>query len=117
MPSRSRKPDSKARSTSTRSSMTHVSMSGFRAGECDLVIIATPVHAAREWFERLEANGYDGVITDVASTKAVITGYSDEVLSRPDLYLPGHPMAGSEANGLRCRARRPLPGCLLDSLP
>lgn len=71
----------------------------FSSGECDLVIIATPVHAARKWFERLEADGYDGIITDVASTKAVITGYSDEVLSRPDLYLPGHPMAGSEANG------------------
>ena len=69
------------------------------SGECDLVIIATPVHAAREWFERLEADGYDGVITDVASTKAVITGYSDEMLSHPDRYLPGHPMAGSEANG------------------
>ncbi len=69
------------------------------SGACDLVIIATPVHAARQWFERLEACGYDGIITDVASTKAVITGYADEVLSRPDLYLPGHPMAGSEANG------------------
>ena len=69
------------------------------SGECDLVIIATPVHAARDWFERLEACGYDGVITDVASTKAVITGYADDILSHPDRYLPGHPMAGSEANG------------------
>ena len=69
------------------------------SGECDLVIIATPVHAARDWFERLEACGYDGVITDVASTKAVITGYADGILSHPDRYLPGHPMAGSEANG------------------
>lgn len=69
------------------------------AGSCDLVIIATPVRAARMWFERMERCGYDGIITDVASTKAVITELADEILSKPELYLPGHPMAGSEANG------------------
>ena len=69
------------------------------AGGSDLVIIATPVHAAREWFERLEAGRYDGVITDVASTKSVIAAMADEVLSDTSRYLPGHPMAGSEANG------------------
>lgn len=69
------------------------------AGGSDLVVIATPVSAARYWFERIEACGYDGVITDVASTKAVITGIAQTTLSRPNRYLPGHPMAGSEANG------------------
>ena len=68
-------------------------------GASDLVIIATPVSAAREWFERLEACRYDGIITDVASTKTVITRIADEVLSDPTRYLPGHPMAGSEVNG------------------
>lgn len=68
-------------------------------GASDLVIIATPVSAAREWFERLEACHYDGIITDVASTKTVITRIADEVLSDPTRYLPGHPMAGSEVNG------------------
>lgn len=68
-------------------------------GEVDLVIVATPVRAAREWFERIEASGYDGIITDVASTKSVITDMADEVLSDPSRYLPGHPMAGSEATG------------------
>lgn len=68
-------------------------------GASDLVIIATPVSAAREWFERLEACRYDGIITDVASTKTVITKIADEVLSDPTRYLPGHPMAGSEVNG------------------
>ena len=33
-------------------------------GNADLVIIATPVSAAREWFERVERCGYDGIITD-----------------------------------------------------
>lgn len=68
-------------------------------GASDLVIIATPVSAAREWFERLEARHFDGFITDVASTKTVITKIADEVLSDPTRYLPGHPMAGSEVNG------------------
>lgn len=68
-------------------------------GASDLVIIATPVSAAREWFERLEACHYDGIITDVASTKTVVTRIADEVLSDPTRYLPGHPMAGSEVNG------------------
>ena len=68
-------------------------------GASDLVIIATPVSAAREWFERLEARNFDGIITDVASTKTVITKIADEVLSDPTRYLPGHPMAGSEVNG------------------
>ncbi len=68
-------------------------------GASDLVIIATPVSAAREWFERLESCRYDGIITDVASTKTVITRIAGEVLSDPTRYLPGHPMAGSEVNG------------------
>ncbi|MGI6032632.1 MAG: prephenate dehydrogenase/arogenate dehydrogenase family protein [Coriobacteriales bacterium] len=68
-------------------------------GGCDLVIIATPVFAARSWFERLERNGYEGAITDVASTKKVICSIADEVLTDKSRYLPGHPMAGSEASG------------------
>ena len=69
------------------------------AGACDLVIIATPVYAARDWFERIEGFGYDGIITDVASTKTLICEIAEEVLSDSSRYLPGHPMAGSEANG------------------
>ena len=68
-------------------------------GGSDLVIIATPVCAARGWFERLQASGYDGVITDVASTKGVITQVASEVLADGTRYLPGHPMAGSEVSG------------------
>lgn len=68
-------------------------------GGADLVVIATPVSAAREWFERLASCGYDGVVTDVASTKGVICEIARETLPDMGMYLPGHPMAGSEANG------------------
>jgi prephenate dehydrogenase len=66
----------------------------------DLVILAIPVLSAEEWFERIEASGYRGAITDVASTKGVLTALSRRVLSEPSRYIPGHPMAGSEVNGI-----------------
>ncbi|MCL1846772.1 MAG: prephenate dehydrogenase/arogenate dehydrogenase family protein [Coriobacteriia bacterium] len=66
----------------------------------DLVVLATPVSGAEEWFERLETSGYTGAITDVASTKGVLTGLAQRILSQPERYIPGHPMAGSEVNGI-----------------
>lgn len=69
------------------------------AGGSDLVILAIPVFAAREWFARLHTAGFDGVVTDTASTKSVITQIAAEELGDISRYLPGHPMAGSEVNG------------------
>ena len=66
----------------------------------DLVIIATPVSASRDIFARIEASGYAGTVTDVSSTKRVIVGYAEEELSDTARFIPGHPMAGSEVNGL-----------------
>jgi prephenate dehydrogenase len=70
------------------------------AAPSDLVILATPVDAAGEWLQRIEAAGYAGVLTDVASTKGQLTGQAAEILSHPERYIPGHPMAGSEVNGI-----------------
>jgi prephenate dehydrogenase len=66
----------------------------------DLVVLAVPVSGAGEWLERIEASGYRGAITDVASTKGVLTALSQRVLSEPSRYIPSHPMAGSEVNGI-----------------
>ncbi len=68
-------------------------------GFADLVVLAIPVFAAREWFSRLREAGFDGIVTDTASTKKVITKIASEELGDASLYLPGHPMAGSEVNG------------------
>lgn len=68
-------------------------------GAADLAVLAIPVFAAREWFARLAASGFDGIITDTASTKAVVTQIASEELGDTSSYLPGHPMAGSEVNG------------------
>lgn len=69
------------------------------AGGSDLIILAIPVFAAREWFARLHAAAFDGIVTDTASTKSVITKIAAEELGDISRYLPGHPMAGSEVNG------------------
>ena len=67
----------------------------------DLVIIATPVSGARMWLERLEAGGYEGILTDTASTKNVVCELAAETISFMDRYIPGHPMAGSEMSGIK----------------
>ncbi|MDR1014471.1 MAG: prephenate dehydrogenase/arogenate dehydrogenase family protein [Coriobacteriales bacterium] len=68
--------------------------------ETGLVILAVPVSGVGKWFERIEASGYQGAITDVASTKGVLAALASRILSRPARYVPGHPMAGSEVNGI-----------------
>ncbi len=67
---------------------------------CDLFVIATPASASREYFASLESCGFRGLITDTASTKSLISSYARSELSHPERYIPGHPMAGSEVNGI-----------------
>ena len=67
---------------------------------CDLVLISTPVGAAEQYFRNLAEWGYEGIVTDSASTKARIVEMAARVLPHPENYVPGHPMAGSEKNGI-----------------
>ena len=67
---------------------------------CDLVVLATPVGAAERYFEDLARRDYRGIVTDTASTKARITALAERVLPHPENFVPGHPMAGSEVNGI-----------------
>lgn len=67
---------------------------------CDLVVLATPVDAAERYFEDLARWDYRGIVTDTASTKARITALAERVLPHPENFVPGHPMAGSEVNGI-----------------
>lgn len=66
----------------------------------DLVIIATPVSASSKIFSLIEQSRYKGTITDVSSTKGVIVGNAHDCLTDTERFIPGHPMAGSEVNGL-----------------
>lgn len=61
----------------------------------DIIIIATPVLAAREIFVDIAPHLKSGaVVTDVSSTKAQILGWADELLPRTVSFIGGHPMAG-----------------------
>lgn len=72
----------------------------FIQGPCQLVVIATPVAAVDDYLERLRAWDYRGVVTDTISTKGHILAAAAELLPAPERYVPGHPMAGSEQNGI-----------------
>ena len=70
------------------------------AHECDLVILATPVDADEPYLRAIADSGYAGVVTDTASTKVRVSTMADEILRFPQNFVPGHPMAGSEVNGI-----------------
>lgn len=67
---------------------------------CDLIVLAVPVQVVEGYFESLATWGYEGIITDTASTKAHVSAIAARVLPHPENYVPGHPMAGSEVNGI-----------------
>lgn len=66
----------------------------------DLVMIATPVPVAHEYFKIIAEANFEGVVTDTCSTKAVVSQQAKEILTHPEKYIPGHPMAGSEKSGI-----------------
>ncbi len=66
----------------------------------DLVVIATPARAAAEVLARLGEAGYEGVVTDVASTKTAVIAAAAEHLGPKAAFVGGHPMAGSERSGV-----------------
>lgn len=70
------------------------------ATDADLVVLATPVDADEYYFEALAESGYGGIVTDTSSTKERISAMAQRLLRYPERFVPGHPMAGSEVNGI-----------------
>jgi prephenate dehydrogenase len=67
-----------------------------------LILLSAPVYAILDWMEQLaEVVGPDQVITDVGSTKALITSAGNRLYNRRGRasFLAGHPMAGKEVSG------------------
>lgn len=78
----------------------------FRAGwfspeGAELVVLATPALAAVDWLGRLGEVGYQGLVTDVASTKIAIMAGASTYLGPKARFVGGHPMAGSERSGVQ----------------
>ena len=69
------------------------------AATADLVIIAVPVLAVRDIFAAIApVLRADTVVTDVASTKAIVCDWASEFIGPQ--FVGGHPMAGSERAGI-----------------
>ena len=67
-----------------------------------LILLATPVYAILDWMEQLApVLSHDQLVTDVGSTKALITATANRLFNQPGraAFLPGHPMAGKEVSG------------------
>lgn len=79
---------------------TDQSFRDFVTNEAELVIIATPVAAIDSVFEMLSELGYEGAVTDTASTKAHVLEVAENTLKAPSKFIPGHPMCGSEKGGI-----------------
>jgi prephenate dehydrogenase len=71
-----------------------------RASEA--IVLAVPIFATIDFMERLAPIlGPDHLVTDVGSTKRVISESAARLYNTPDraAFLPGHPMAGKERGG------------------
>jgi prephenate dehydrogenase len=67
----------------------------------DLVIIATPVGAVRSLLQQIARELTPGtVVTDVASTKAQVIKWAEELLPANIAFVGGHPMTGKEISGV-----------------
>lgn len=69
-------------------------------GGCDLIVLATPAGVSASWLERIGSSGFDGVVTDVASTKSGVVASARVALQDASRFVGGHPMAGSERSGV-----------------
>jgi prephenate dehydrogenase len=72
------------------------------AKAAQLILLATPVYGILDWMEQLApVLGHDQLVTDVGSTKALITAAGNRLFNQPGraAFLPGHPMAGKEVSG------------------
>jgi prephenate dehydrogenase len=67
-----------------------------------VTVLAVPIFATLDWMEKLApALGPDQLLTDVGSTKRVISETAARLYNAPEraAFLPGHPMAGKERGG------------------
>ena len=67
---------------------------------CALVMLAVPVDQAAPYLEEIARSGFSGIVSDTASTKGRICAMAERILPDPSVFIPGHPMAGSEVNGI-----------------
>jgi prephenate dehydrogenase len=63
--------------------------------DADIVVVCTPVRAAKEVFSDIAPHLKSGaVVTDTGSTKEQVLAWAQEILPRTVSFVGGHPMAG-----------------------
>ena len=81
--------------------------------EADIVVLATPVLAIRDLLAQVnEAAPRNALITDVGSTKGLVVEWARAELTRPERFVGGHPMAGSERSGVDAARADLFAGCV-----
>ncbi|RJQ54370.1 MAG: prephenate dehydrogenase [Actinobacteria bacterium] len=71
------------------------------AREADLIFVCTPVGSIVDTLRTIAGDVKKGaVVTDVGSTKADIVATAERLLSADVNFIGGHPMAGSEREGI-----------------
>ena len=71
-----------------------------KPGVVDIVILATPARRIGEWLGKLHDAGYQGIVSDVASTKRGVMDAAQRHEGTSFAFVGGHPMAGSERSGI-----------------
>lgn len=68
----------------------------------DLIVLAVPTLTVQSYLPVIEKNRKaSAVVTDVASVKGeIVRVVSDHFCMLPEWFVPGHPIAGSEASGI-----------------
>jgi prephenate dehydrogenase len=78
-----------------------------------LVVLAAPPLALRGLLQELGPQlAEHAVVTDVASTKAAVTAWAEELLPHPERFVGGHPMAGKEQSGVAAAEATLYQGCV-----
>ncbi|HEV2583455.1 MAG TPA: prephenate dehydrogenase/arogenate dehydrogenase family protein [Ktedonobacteraceae bacterium] len=81
--------------------------------EADLVVLASPVLAMRELLERIApALKRGALVTDTASTKALVIEWAESLLPAHAAFVGGHPMAGKEYSGIDSAEAGLFEGCV-----
>lgn len=84
--------------------------------DADLVVLATPVEDIVHLAERAAARMRSGsILTDVGSAKAAIVNRLERALPRSVAFVGGHPIAGSDAQGINAASAQLFDGsiCIL----
>jgi prephenate dehydrogenase len=66
----------------------------------DLIIIATPLLAYEEIFQKIKSQNYQSLITDIGSVKKYPEDLYFKIFKERNNFIPAHPIAGKETSSI-----------------